>query len=120
MANSTQIAAIMGPTLVVVTASEALNLDIWTGIAAPVVYLNGALLFVAGLVVVRAHNVWTMRWPVVVTLVGWLALIAGSYRLFAPHAPQAGDGPAAYAGITGLCFVGLLLSFKAYVKFSRD
>lgn len=41
------------------TISEALNLHIWRVNIVPVTYLNGLLLFVAGLSIVRAHNRWT-------------------------------------------------------------
>jgi len=64
------IAAILGPTLVAVTVSELLNFRIWSSVAAPVVYLNGALLFVGGLVFVRSHNVWRLGWPLLITLSG--------------------------------------------------
>ena len=64
------IAAILGPTLVAVTVSELLNFRIWSSVAAPVVYLNGALLFVGGLVIVRSHNVWRLGWPLLITLSG--------------------------------------------------
>jgi hypothetical protein len=47
--RSRQIARIVGPTLIALGISEALN-------PAPVVYLNGTLLFVAGLAIVQAHN----------------------------------------------------------------
>jgi hypothetical protein len=48
MANSRQIARIVGPALIALGITEAINIDIFTGNAAPVVYLNGTLLFVAG------------------------------------------------------------------------
>jgi hypothetical protein len=54
--RSRQIARIVGPTLIALGISEALNLDAFAGNAAPVVYLNGTLLFVAGLAIVQAHN----------------------------------------------------------------
>jgi hypothetical protein len=64
MTNSKQIAGLIGPTLIVLTISEAMNLHIWANNIAPVTYLNGLLLFVAGLSIVRVHNHWTIRWPV--------------------------------------------------------
>ena len=56
---------------------------------APLIYLNGLLLFVAGLWIVRVHNHWTCRWPVMVTLVGWVAILVGLFRMFAPEVQQA-------------------------------
>jgi hypothetical protein len=76
MTNSKHIAGLIGPTLVALAISEAINLHIWVNNIAPVTYLNGILLFVAGLSIVRVHNRWTGDWPVIITLVGWLPLSA--------------------------------------------
>jgi hypothetical protein len=43
--------------------------------------LSGILLFVAGLAIVRAHNVWAGGWPVLVTAIGWLILLGGLARM---------------------------------------
>lgn len=114
MADPRHIAGLAGPTLMAVTLSEALNLDIWSGVSPTLVYLNGVLLFVAGLAIVRTHNVWSRHWTVMVTLLGWAALLAGLARMFAPHAPQLGETPSTY-GVIGLLFlVGGVLTFQAY------
>ena len=120
MSSSRSIAAMVGPVLLAVSASEALNLRIWLGVAAPVVYLNGCLLFVAGLSIVRAHNVWTFRWPVAVTLIGWLALAAGLYRMFFPRAPQGGENLPTYALIVVLFATGCLLTAMSRVTSDAD
>ncbi len=78
MANSRELAALIGPTLVALGATEALNIHMFeTEQIAPVVYLNGAILFVAGLALVRAHNVWTFSWSTLITLTGWVVLLGG-------------------------------------------
>ena len=63
MTNSKQIAGLICPTLIAFTTSEAMNLHIWAPNIAPVTYLNGTLLFVAGLSIIRVHNYWTRSWP---------------------------------------------------------
>jgi hypothetical protein len=55
MPRSRQIARIVGPTLIALGISDAINLDALAGNAVPVVNLNGTLLFVAGLAIVQAH-----------------------------------------------------------------
>lgn len=115
MENARQIAGVMGPALVAITLSETLNLRIWAGVGAPVVYLNGCLLFVAGVAVIRAHNRWTWRWPVLVTGTGWLLLLAGLYRMFAPGAPQGGENVVTYGVIAVLFAIGCVLSWKSFV-----
>lgn len=114
MTSSRQIAQLVGPTLIVVTLSEALNLDIWRVNIAPVTYLNGFILFVAGLAIVRVHNRWTRDWPVMITLVGWGAMAAGLFRMFAPATRQGGNNAGTYTVILILFVVGIVLTIKAY------
>jgi hypothetical protein len=45
------------------------------------VYLFGLLDFAAGLTIVLVHNVWTVNWRVLITLIGWLLLIRGAARI---------------------------------------
>lgn len=59
MTDSRRLAGLIGPIMVAIGATEASNMDIFSNQIAPVVYLNGAILFVAGLAILRAHNLWT-------------------------------------------------------------
>ncbi|MBZ5514411.1 MAG: hypothetical protein LAN62_06140 [Acidobacteriia bacterium] len=52
----------IGPTLIALGVTETLNLHIWATNIAPVIYVNGTILFVVGLAIVRAHNHWTRSW----------------------------------------------------------
>lgn len=115
MVKTKELAGLIGPTMIALAATEALNLDMFAGQIPPVVYLNGAMLFVAGLALVRAHNLWTWRWPVLVTLTGWVLLFGGLYRMAAPAAPQAPAGGESYAMFAALALVGAFLSYKGYV-----
>jgi hypothetical protein len=74
------------------------------------------LLFVAGIAIVRDHNRWTRGWPVIVTILGWLAVFGGLARMLAPVLIQReAQRPAAvYALLAALLVVGIFLSFKAY------
>lgn len=112
--RSRLIASLLGPMIVAVTVSEALNLGIWETSVPQIVYLNGMILFAAGLAVVRFHNVWRRAWVVTITLAGWALLLAGLFRLFFPYAPQAEVSPVTYAFVAGLCMVGLFLTVKGY------
>lgn len=119
MANSKSIAGLLGPTMIAVATSEALNLRMLTSFIgpshAPLVYLNGTLLFVAGLSIVRVHNHWTRGWPVLVTVVGWFVMLFGLARMFAPVSVQ--EPARSTTGVYGLLIaalaVGVFLTFKA-------
>lgn len=120
VSDSAHIGRLLGPTLIVITISEWTNLDVFAAAAGPTyaahVYLTGTLLFVAGLAIVRAHNVWSHQWPVLITLVGWLAIIVGLARMFAPLSSQwAGQSiPLLYGSLAALFGIGVILTYKSY------
>jgi hypothetical protein len=49
------------------------------------IFLSGIITLPAGLAIVLVHNVWTPDWRVLITLVGWLALITGAVRMIVPQ-----------------------------------
>jgi hypothetical protein len=49
------------------------------------IFLAGLLTLAAGLAIVMIHNVWTAGWPVIITILGWLFVIAGAVRMIAPQ-----------------------------------
>jgi hypothetical protein len=119
MVQSRDLAALMGPVLLVTGTAETVNMRIFDAITAPVVFLNGAILFAAGLAIVRAHNRWSLRWPVVVTAMGWLILALGLLRMMVPGVQkEAGDG-IIYAAAIFVAVAGAFLTWKGYVS-ARD
>ena len=114
MTDSRQLAGLIGPTMIAIGVTEAINLDVFANQIAPVVYLNGAILFVAGLALVRAHNLWTWRWPVIITLTGWVTLIGGLWRMAMPEAPQMAENAVTYLVLSAIGAIGIVLSVKAY------
>lgn len=49
------------------------------------IYIAGLLAFVPGLAIVLLHNVWAFDWRLIITLLGWLSLIGGIFRLLLPR-----------------------------------
>jgi hypothetical protein len=129
MTNSKMIAGLIGPTLFAIAAALLLNLGSFPAMVEQVsrdpalIFVSGVLLFVAGLAIVRAHNIWTGGWPVLVTVLGWVAVLSGLGRMFFPIrlaaiAAQIGQSRGLIAGsAVVLLLLGGFLSFKAY---SRD
>jgi uncharacterized membrane protein HdeD (DUF308 family) len=112
--TSKKLASLIGPTLMALAVTEALNLHIWKASFPALVYLDGTLLFIAGLSIIRIHNLWARMWPILITLVGWLALGMGLYRMVAPEAQQLGKSTITYI-LLGLLFIcGSILTFKGY------
>ncbi len=126
MADSKRMAKLLGPALIAISVSEAMNLRILTASAgpalAPFIYLNGTLLFIAGLAILRDHNRWRGGWPVLVTLVGWLGILGSLARMIAPvAAQQAGQNTTAvFALLIVLLAIGIVLTFKAYGRRDSD
>jgi hypothetical protein len=90
MTNSKSIAGLIGPTLIAIAVALFFNHGAAPLFAAQIarepilIFLSGILLFVAGLAIVRAHNHWTGGWPVLVTVLGWLAILSGLLRMLFP------------------------------------
>jgi len=122
MASSKRIAGLLGPTIVVMVACEfpLVQPHLYDVQIPPVVYLSGVLLFVAGLAIVRAHNVWRRDWTVLVTLSGWFFLLLGLFRMFAAGLYQRSSANASsmfFMMLEGILFVlGLIMTFKAYSR----
>ena len=122
MVNSKRIAGLLGPTIVVLVASEfpLVQPHLYDAQIPPVVYLSGVLMFVAGLATVQTHNVWRRDWTVLVTLSGWFFLLLGLFRMFAAGLYQRSSASASsmfFMIVEGFLFVvGLILTFKAYSR----
>jgi hypothetical protein len=120
MASSKRIAGLLGPTIVVMVASEfpLVQPHLYDAQIPPVVYLSGVLMFVAGLAIVRAHNLWRRDWTVLVTLSGWFFLVLGLFRMFAAGLYQRSStraGSMFFMIAEGiLLVVGLIMTFKGY------
>lgn len=52
---------------------------------AALIYLSGIFAFLFGLLVVLFHNVWVMRWPVIITIFGWSGIIKGFWLISLPN-----------------------------------
>ncbi len=114
MINSRQLAQLVGPTLSVMTLAEMVNRSIWENTTPTITFLNGTLLFVGGISIVRVHNFWVRNWTVLLTLIGWLMLLLGLLRIFFPTAKQPEEKFYLYLFLSVLCVVGLFLAVKGY------
>ena len=115
MSSERNAAAIVGPTALAMALGEALNASIFVNTDPQLTFLDGALLFIAGVSLLRAHSAWVMRWPVVITILGWTVAGVGLSRLIEPTVePGPTSGPGFIAGLVVLVLLGLFLSWKGY------
>ena len=120
MANSRQIAGLIGPSLVVMLLSEfpLVQPHLYDSQIPPVVYLSGVLMFIAGLAVVRVHNLWVRNWAILVTMTGWFFLLLGLVRMFAAsqyHQVAASTSSTVFMLLEGLLMVvALIITYQGY------
>jgi uncharacterized membrane protein HdeD (DUF308 family) len=125
MSNSRFIAGLIGPLLMAVAASMLLNSNMFPAMVEQlaqnyaIVFVTGMISLVAGLAVVRVHNVWEADWRVIVTIFGWLAVIGGVARMILPDQAAAMAQGFARSGLIPFCAVlplalGAFLTFKGY------
>lgn len=49
-----------------------------------ILYIGGIMALVVGYLLVTYHNIWVKDWYVIITVIGWMALIKGLYILMLP------------------------------------
>ena len=77
MRGSRLVAGLLGLVLIAFALSDAMKLHIWTNTPSPLAYVSSTLLCVGGLSIVLVLNRWTGGGHVLVTLLGWLAIVGG-------------------------------------------
>jgi uncharacterized membrane protein HdeD (DUF308 family) len=120
VANSRQLGGLLGPAIGVILLSEfpLIQPHLYDAQIPPVIYLSGIIMFVAGLALVRAHNVWEKNWTFLITLAGWFLLLLGLVRMFAASQYQQAIQRASsitFMVLEGCLFLAALtITFKAY------
>jgi hypothetical protein len=127
MSNSLFLARLIGPVMLVIGLAVFANQRGFRDMAEEfmasraLMFLSGFLIMPVGIAIVLTHNIWTADWRVLITIFGWLNVIGGALRLFAPpllvkagramlKQPQFTPVAAAIWVIIGLlfCFFGYL------------
>jgi len=91
MQTSVFLARIIGPLALGMGLALAFNAAVYRTLADEflrsyaLIFLAGLLTLSAGLAIVMTHNVWTLDWRVVITVLGWLFVVAGAVRMIAPQ-----------------------------------
>jgi hypothetical protein len=125
VSTSKYIAGLLGPLLAVIGLSMLLNRSLFPEMVTQLasnyglVFIAGILTLIAGIAIVRAHNIWEASWRVVITIFGWLGVIGGVARVLFPHRAAAIAGTFVDTGtLTVAAMVvlalGAFLTFKAY------
>jgi len=94
METSLFLAKLIGPVLIVIgvgllvkqTEFREMATDFLSSRA--MIFLAGLLTLVTGLAIVLTHNVWQFNWPVIITILGWLSIFGGIFRILFPDSVQ--------------------------------
>ena len=120
--NSKTIGGILGPAIIAMIISEfpLIQPNLYDAQIPPVVYLSGTLMFIAGLAIVRSHNIWNWRWTVLITVSAWFFLIVGLIRMFfaSAYVQQSANTSALFFMIVEvlLLMIGTIITYKSYSK----
>jgi len=120
------VARLVGPLFIVLGLGCLINQTAYAdmigqAILVPVViYLSGLMSFLAGVAMLNGYHGWTPDWRIIITILGWLLVIAGIIRIMLPTAAAVAaisiyseSYAMAIAGIIVLV-IGGFLSFKGY------
>ncbi len=83
-------------------------------------FLSGFIALIFGILLVISHNLWVMDWPVVITLVAWLALVKGIVRVVFPDKAielsrkWLMNDKVYYASTIIILLIGLFLGFHGF------
>ena len=103
------IARLIGPLFAALGLGLLLNATFYAaavgeGVHSPVlIAIAGMATLVAGLAILNAYRAWTADWRVLVTVIGWIFIIAGLIRLILPTLAET-LAPAVYSGPAALRF----------------
>src|SRR6185437_6563810 len=90
MQTSIFLARLIGPVMTLVGVSLLVNETAFRKMAQDflrspsLMFFSGMILMPAGLAIVLTHNMWVLDWRLIITLLGWIAVISGAMRVFAP------------------------------------
>ncbi len=127
METSLFLAQLIGPVLIVIGVGLLLKKTEFREMATDflssraLIFVSGLLTLVVGLAIVLTHNVWEFNWPVIITILGWLSVFGGVFRILFPDSVQSMgtsmlDKPAMMTVSGAIQIVlGLWLSYVGYM-----
>jgi hypothetical protein len=129
VAYSKLIAGLVGPVLAAIGIAMLVNHNRFPAMIGQLaqdqalIFLSGILSLLGGLAIVRVHNVWTGGWRVILTVLGWLAIVGGLVRMWFPH--MAAPIAESFAGNPNALLIGgvivlLLGAFLTYAAVGFD
>jgi hypothetical protein len=83
-------------------------------------FLGGLVTAIIGLVIIALHNVWQGHWSLIITILGWFALVKGAVLIIRPQLLAKATRPftrSALLMVVDGCFILALGIFLAIMGF---
>lgn len=82
------------------------------------VLFTGMVAVVVGMLIVRSHNIWTYDWTVVITIIGWIAIVKGVAVLMLPETfiklAKAVKLPSVFIGVLSIA-IAIVFAYFGFV-----
>ncbi len=124
--TSRVLARIIGPVLIISAAGFSINVRVYQGMvqefskSASLCYFGGLIGLLFGLIILQFQNRWEARWPVIITILGWITVVKGALLILFPglishflSASASGSVPMMISAAVSIA-VGVFLSIKGY------
>jgi hypothetical protein len=49
-------------------------------------YVSGFVALIVGILIITSHNIWVADWRVLITIIGWMSFLKGTWLVVAPQA----------------------------------
>ncbi|MEM7748121.1 MAG: hypothetical protein AAF346_07700 [Pseudomonadota bacterium] len=127
MQTSIYLAKLIGPVVAIAGLGFLLNRAAFIKFADDFISNTGFIMMsgfpalLAGLAVVNAHNVWVADWPVIITLLGWAAVVGGIMRITMPSVVRSIAsvilGASSFIVVEAIILIGLggWLTYAGYI-----
>ena len=122
------IARLIGPSFIALAIGIVLNGPFYTALMAEatqnptLIYISGLIALVSGLAILNVHHSWSGGWRIIITVFGWIWVIAGLIRLILPATTAAlalhiYSNPIVLLVVAAIALIlGAVLTFFGYRK----
>lgn len=127
METSLYFASLLGPLLFVIWLWLIINADMYKKMVnnflseSIAIYASAVWGFVIWLLMISSHNIWTLSWTLLITLLSWIIFLKSAFLLIIPKffedmvkQIKFSDGMIQVAGWVYV-LIGLFFSFQAYM-----
>jgi hypothetical protein len=128
MQTSIFLARLLGPVLLVAGIALLINRKELDAIAQELLrnplllFLLGIIDFIIGLEIVLYHNVWVADWRLIITVLAWLLIMRGAFRVLVPDQARAlgrklfKNSSVVTGSLAVVAALGVVLSYFGYVR----